>query len=59
MLIRREQSMSSEKSFNCYNCDKKVKWEALKIFIKGVPKVLCWDCGDNAVEIIQAGKEGK
>mgnify|MGYP003154235365 CR=1 FL=1 len=51
--------MSSEKSFNCYNCDKKVKWEALKIFIKGVPKVLCWDCGDNAVEIIQAGKEGK
>ena len=48
-----------EKSFNCFNCDKKVKWEALTIYIKGVQKVLCWDCGENAIEIIQAGNNEK
>ena len=48
----------SEKSFNCYNCDEKVKTH-LVIFIKGIKKVLCRDCADNAVEIIQAGNKGE
>jgi DNA-directed RNA polymerase subunit RPC12/RpoP len=36
-----------EKSYNCFKCNKKVKWNALTIFIKGVKKLVCWDCAEE------------